>query len=70
MPLTNLTVIEGKETIQSRVPEAVESYNAREQIAAPLISIRTGRHLDVDEVLARSLPSLTVKDPRQTKIPS
>jgi hypothetical protein len=63
MPLTNPTVINDEQTIQSSAQAAIASYHARcnEQTASQRISIRKGRHLDVDEVLARSLPSLTVE---------
>ena len=63
MPLTNPTVISDGQTIQSSAQAAIASYHARShlQAASQRISIRKGRHLDVDEVLARSLPSLTVE---------
>lgn len=62
MALNNLRVVNDERTIQNRARAAIESYaKSIEQAAAQQISIRKGRHLDVDEVLARSLPSLTVK---------
>jgi hypothetical protein len=63
MPLTNPTVINDEQTIQSSAQAAIASYHAtsNEQAAPQRISLRKGRHLDVDEVLARSLPSLTVE---------
>jgi len=63
MPLTNPTVISDGHTVQSSAQAAIASYHARsnEQATSQRISIRKGRHLDVDEVLARSLPSLTVE---------
>jgi hypothetical protein len=69
--LINLRVINDERTIQSGAQAAIESYaKSNEQAAARQISIRKGRHLDVDEVLARSLPRLTVKgvDSGQEKI--
>jgi hypothetical protein len=61
MALTNLKVIKDEQTPQARAQEAMESYNAESVEPAParLILIRKGRRLDVDAVLARSLPSLT-----------
>jgi len=73
MALNNLRVVNGQQAIQSRAQAAIESYKAKsnEQAGSQQISIRKGRHLDVDEVLARSIPSLTVKglDSGEAKIP-
>ena len=72
MALNNLRVVNDQQAIQSRAQAAIESYKAKsnEQARSQQISIRKGRHLDVDDVLARSLPSLTVKglDSGQEKI--
>jgi hypothetical protein len=72
MALNNLRVVNDQQAIQSRAQAAIESYQAKwnEQAGSQQISIRKGRHLDVDDVLARSLPSLTVKglDSGQEKI--
>ena len=60
MTLTNLRVVNDEPTNQSRALAAIDSYNAKskEGAVSPRISIRKGRHLDVDEVLARSLPKV------------
>jgi hypothetical protein len=60
MALTNLRVVNDEPTTQSRAQAAIESYNAKsnERAVSQPISIRKGRHLDVDEVLARSLPKV------------
>ena len=65
MPLTNLRIIDDQQTIQSRAEADTDSSD--EQAGPRLISVRKGRRLDVDEVLARSLPSLTVKGLSQEK---
>ena len=63
MTLTNLRVINDEPTNQTRAQAAIESYKLKsnERAISQPLSIRKGRHLDVDEVLARSLPSLTVE---------
>ena len=62
MPLTNPTVISDGQTIHSSAHAAIASYHAKSHLlATSQRTIRKGRHLDVDEVLARSLPSLTVE---------
>jgi len=62
MAVINLRVVNDERTIQRRAQAAIELYaRSNEKAAARHISTRKGRHLDVDEVLARSLPSLTVK---------
>jgi hypothetical protein len=63
MALSNLRVVNDQQAIQSRAQAAIESYKAKsnEQAGSQQISIRKGRRLDVDDVLARSLPSLTIK---------
>ena len=60
MALTNLRVVNDEPTNQSRAHAAIESYNAKSKegaVSQPL-SIRKGRRLDVDKVLARSLPKV------------
>lgn len=61
MALKNVKVIEDERTTQTRAQAAIESYNTRsdEQDNGGLTSIRKARRLDVDAVLARSIPSLT-----------
>jgi len=62
MAVNNLRVVNDERTIQRRAQAAIELYaRSNEKAATRHISTRKGRHLDVDEVLARSLPSLTVK---------
>ena len=65
MAQTNLKVIKDERSTQTREQAAIESNNARsdEQAKPGLILIRKGRHLDVDAVLARSIPSLTETKP-------
>ena len=60
MTLTNLKVVNDEPTNQTRVQAAIKSYNAKsnERAVSRSPSIRKGRHLDVDEVLARSLPKV------------
>ena len=63
MALTNLKVVNDEQTTQTRAHAAIEAYNARsdEPVDSRLVVVSRGRRLDVDDVLARSLPSLTVK---------
>jgi hypothetical protein len=60
MALTNLRVVNDEPMNQTRAQAALESYNAKsnERAVSPPVSIRKGRHLNVDEVLARSLPKV------------
>ena len=60
MTLTNLRVVNDEPRNQRLAHAAIESYNAKSQEGAVSrgISIPKGRHLDVDEVLARSLPKV------------
>ena len=60
MVLTNLRVVDDEPTNQTRAQAAIESYNAKanERAVSQPVSIRKGRHLDVDEVLERSLPKV------------
>ena len=62
MALTNLSVINDEPTVQN-APATIESYNTRPgKTGSQLVPARKGLRLDVDEVLARSLPALTRKD--------
>jgi hypothetical protein len=60
MALTNLRMVNDELTNQTRAQAAIESYNAKsnEWAVSPPVSIRKGRHLDVDKVLAQSLPKI------------
>jgi hypothetical protein len=59
MALTNLR----EPTTQNPAPAAIESYNTRSgKTGSQPGPARKGLRLDVDEVLARSLPNLTGKD--------
>jgi hypothetical protein len=60
MALTNLRVINHERTNQTRAQAAIESYKleSNERAVSQPLAIRKGRHLDVDEVLARSLPKV------------
>jgi len=60
MALTNLRVVNDEPTNQTRAHAAIESYKLKsnERAVPQRLSIRKGRRLDVDEVLARSLPKL------------
>ena len=74
MALTNLKVIKDEQATQPRAPEPIASYNARsDEGAGPRpIPVRKGLHLDVDAVLARSLPRLTAEAPesgRENNLP-
>jgi hypothetical protein len=65
MATTNLSVINDEPTAQNRAQAATESYNTRSgKTVSQLVPARKGLRLDVDEVLARSLPTLTGKDHR------
>ena len=62
MALTNLRLIKDEQTIQDRARAAIDAYHlksAENRIASDR-NFRP-RHLDVDAVLARSLPKLTTK---------
>lgn len=60
MELANLKVVKDLQISQNRAAAAIEGLvkSAEETIQAP-IPVRKGLHLDVDEVLRRSLPSVT-----------
>jgi len=60
MALANLIEIEDRETNQNRARAAIEAYSVKsvELIDPRPIPISGGRHLDVDAVLARSLPEV------------
>ena len=59
--VTNLRVINDEQTTQVRVQDSIESYEQTfdERDVPRLVVNRKGRHLNVDEVLARSLPRVT-----------
>jgi hypothetical protein len=56
----NLRVVKDRQIIQNRERAAIEAHNARsdERISPWPIPVCSGRYLDVDEVLARSLPKV------------
>jgi hypothetical protein len=58
MSLANSRDDEDEQTTQDRARAAIQNYRAEpaERISLGAIPFRKGRHLDVDEVLARSLP--------------
>ena len=60
MALANLRVFKDRQITQNRARAAIEAYNARsdEPISPWPIPVCSGRYLDVDEVLARSLPKV------------
>ena len=63
MTLISLRVINDEQAAPARLHDATESYEQTfdEQEVSRLSVNRRGRHLNVDEVLARSLPKLTEK---------
>ena len=58
MAQANLREVEDEQTTQDRARAAIQNYHAKpaKRIGLEPIPLRKGRHLDVDEVLARSLP--------------
>ena len=60
MALANLRAIKEESTTQNRARAAVQAYASKsdERISPGLNRVRRGRHLDVDAVLARSLPKV------------
>jgi TFIIF-interacting CTD phosphatase-like protein len=60
MALTNLKVVHDEPTNQTRAQAAIGSYNVKsnERAISQPVSIRKARHLDIDEVLHRSLPKV------------
>jgi hypothetical protein len=60
MALANVKVIKDEQTTQNRVRAAIEAHISKfdERISAGLIQVSRGRRLDVDAVLARSLPKV------------
>ena len=60
MALANLRLIKDPRTSQDRARAAIEAYNARsdERIMPWPIPVCNGSYLDVDAILAHSLPKL------------
>lgn len=60
MPLVNLRVVKDRQTKQDLARAAIEAYNARsdERISPWPIPVCNGRYLDVDGILAQSLPEV------------
>jgi len=60
MALANLRVVKNRQTTQTRVRAAIEAYNARsdERVRPWPIPVCNGSYLDVDAILARSLPEV------------
>jgi hypothetical protein len=60
MALVNLRVVKDTQTTQERARAAIEAYNARadERISPWPIPVSNGRYLDVDRILAQSLPGV------------
>jgi hypothetical protein len=58
MAQANLREVKDEQTTQDRARAAIQTYHAKpaEPISLGPIPFRKGRRLDVDEVLARSLP--------------
>jgi hypothetical protein len=58
MALANSRVVKDEQTNQDCAPAAIEAYRAEpdDKISLGMIPLRKGRHLDVDKILARSLP--------------
>ena len=58
MSLANSRDVKDEQTTQDRARAAIQTYHAKpaERIDLGPLPLRKGRHLDVDEVLARSLP--------------
>lgn len=63
MSVSNLRVINDEQTLVRRAQDEIEPYEQTfdEPDVSRLVVARKGRHLNVDEVLARSLPKLTDK---------
>ena len=63
MALANLTVIKDRETNQNRARAAIEAHSSKsyQRIDPRPEPVAHGRHLDVDAVLARSLPKVLSK---------
>ena len=60
MALANLRVTKDEQTTQNRVRAAIEAYTSKfhERISPGLNPVSRGRRLDVDAILARSLPKV------------
>jgi hypothetical protein len=60
MAPANLRVVKDRQTTQNLARAAIEAHNARfdERIRPWPIPVCNGRYLDVDEILARSLPNV------------
>jgi hypothetical protein len=60
MAPANLIVVKDRQPIQNLARAEIEAHNARpdERIKPWPIPVCTGRYLDVDEILARSLPNV------------
>ena len=60
MGLANLRVVKDRQTTRNRARVAIESYNARshERNGPWPIPVCNGTYLDVDAILARSLPEV------------
>jgi hypothetical protein len=60
MAIANLRIIKDQQTNQNRARAAVEAYTSKsdERISPGLDRVSRGRRLDVDAVLARSLPKV------------
>jgi hypothetical protein len=63
MALANLSDIKVERTSQNRARAAIEAYAIRsvERVDPRPMPVSHGRHLDVDAVLARSLPRVVGK---------
>jgi hypothetical protein len=61
MALANLRVDKDRQTTQKRAPTAIEAHHARsnERISPGSIPVCKGSYLDVDAILARSLPKVS-----------
>jgi hypothetical protein len=60
MALVNLRVVKDRQTTQDRARSAIEAYNARsdERINPWPLPVCDGPYLDVDRILAQSLPGI------------
>jgi hypothetical protein len=60
MALANSIVIKDRQTNQNRAQAAIETYSVKsvERIDPRPVPVSHGHHLDVDAVLARSLPKV------------
>ena len=58
MTTANVRAIKDEQTTQNLARAAIEAYTSKfdERISAGLIQVSRGQRLDVDAVLARSLP--------------